>query len=58
MKEFNRKNVIALIGFASKGPINTPIIIDSIKQLHTTFGSAYPNEYDSSLLYTAEQCLM
>ncbi len=44
---------VGLVGFASKGPINTPILIKDLKQLRNTFGTA-----SSQMLYAAEQILL
>jgi hypothetical protein len=48
----------ALIGFASKGPINIPTIIATSRQLHRTFGNPHPQSGDPYLLYAAEQYLL
>jgi hypothetical protein len=48
----------ALIGFASKGPINLPVVVTSTKQLHTVFGYAHPDVGDPYLIYAAEQYLL
>ena len=47
----------ALVGFASKGPINVPTLISSARQLHTTFGYPHPDVSDPFLIYAAEQYL-
>jgi hypothetical protein len=47
----------AIVGFASKGPINVPTLITSLKQLHTTFGYPHPDVSDPFLIYAAEQYL-
>jgi phage tail sheath protein FI len=47
-----------LVGFASKGPINVPTSIATIRQLHTTFGYPHPENGDPYLIYAAEQYLM
>lgn len=54
----NNNNTIALLGFASKGPINTPVIIKDNRQLRKTFGLPHPDQKESNLLYAAEQCLL
>lgn len=47
-----------LIGFASKGPINLPIMIGSTRQLTTTFGNPHPEVGDPYLIYAAKQYLL
>jgi hypothetical protein len=47
----------ALVGFASKGPINTPTLISTRRQLNTVFGYPHPDVSDPFLLYAAEQYL-
>lgn len=47
----------ALVGFASKGPINIPTLISTNRQLHTIFGFAHPDVSDPFLIYAAEQYL-
>lgn len=47
-----------LIGFASKGPINTPQLITSQRQLTTTFGYPHPESGDPYLIYAAQQYLL
>lgn len=47
----------ALVGFASKGPINIPTLISTNRQLHTVFGFAHPDVSDPFLIYAAEQYL-
>jgi len=47
-----------LIGFASKGPINLPIMISSSRQLTTTFGNPHPESGDPYLIYAAKQYLL
>lgn len=49
--------VAGLIGFASKGPVNSPTLITSARQLHTVFGQAHPDVGDPYLIYAAEQYL-
>lgn len=47
-----------LIGFASKGPINTPTVIRTRRQLNTIFGYPHPESGDPYLIYAAEQYLL
>lgn len=47
-----------LVGFASKGPINTPTLVTSSRQLHTIFGQPHPDVGDPYLLYAADQYLL
>jgi len=47
----------ALVGFASKGPINVPTLISTRRQLYTTFGYPHPDVSDPFLIYAAEQYL-
>lgn len=47
-----------LVGFASKGPINIPTIIQSRRQLNTVFGYPHPEQGDPFLIYAAEQYLL
>jgi hypothetical protein len=47
----------ALVGFASKGPINTPTLVTSVRQLHTIFGYPHPDVSDPFLIYAAQQYL-
>jgi len=47
----------ALVGFASKGPINTPTLISTRRQLNTVFGYPHPDVSDPFLIYAAEQYL-
>jgi len=47
----------AIIGFASKGPINDPRLISNINQLHRVFGYPHPESSDPYLIYAAEQYL-
>lgn len=47
-----------LVGFASKGPINLPIMISSTRQLTTTFGNPHPESGDPYLIYAAKQYLL
>lgn len=48
---------IGLVGFATKGPINVPTLITSIRELHTIFGYPHPDTTDPYLIYAAEQVL-
>lgn len=50
-------NVAGLIGFATKGPINVPTLITSVRQLHTVFGYPLPTLTTPYLIYAAEQYL-
>jgi phage tail sheath protein FI len=47
----------ALVGFASKGPINTPTLVSTRRQLNTVFGYPHPDVSDPFLIYAAEQYL-
>lgn len=47
-----------LVGFASKGPINVPTVIQSRRQLSTVFGYPHPESSDPYLIYAAEQYLL
>jgi len=47
-----------LIGFASKGPINLPILISTTRQLTTVFGNPHPAVGDPYLIYAAQQYLL
>lgn len=47
-----------LIGFASKGPMNLPILISNSKQLATVFGNPHPDVGDPYLIYAAQQYLL
>jgi hypothetical protein len=47
-----------LVGFASKGPINVPTVIQSRRQLNTVFGYPHPESGDPYLIYAAEQYLL
>lgn len=48
----------ALVGFASKGPINIPTVIASQRQLRRTFGNPHPESGDPYLIYAAESYLL
>ncbi len=47
-----------LVGFASKGPINVPTLVQTSRQLHTVFGYAHPDAGDPYMIYAAEQYLL
>ena len=47
-----------LIGFASKGPFNLPILINTSRQLATVFGNPHPDVGDPYLIYAAQQYLL
>lgn len=47
-----------LVGFASKGPINVPTLVQTARQLHTVFGYAHPDAGDPYMIYAAEQYLL
>lgn len=47
-----------LVGFASKGPINSPTLIATQRQLNTVFGYPHPDVGDPYLLYAASQYLL
>lgn len=47
-----------LIGFASKGPMNLPILISTSRQLATVFGNPHPESGDPYLIYAAQQYLL
>jgi hypothetical protein len=47
-----------LVGFASKGPINVPTLIQSTRQLNTVFGYPHPEAGDPYLIYAAQQYLL
>jgi hypothetical protein len=46
-----------LVGFATKGPINVPTLITSLRELHTTFGFPHPDTADPYMIYAAEAYL-
>ena len=48
----------ALVGFASKGPVNIPTVVRTTRQLHTIFGFPHPEVGDPYLIYAAEQYLL
>jgi len=47
-----------LVGFASKGPINSPTTIATQRQLNTVFGYPHPEVGDPYLIYAASQYLL
>ena len=47
-----------MVGFASKGPINIPTLIQTHRQLWTIFGYPHPQEGDPYLIYAAQQYLL
>lgn len=48
----------ALIGFASKGPVNAAMSIRTVEELHSSFGYPHPESGESHLIYGAEQALL
>lgn len=48
----------ALVGFASKGPINIPTVVRTSRELHTIFGNPHPEFGDPYMIYAAEQYLL
>ncbi len=48
---------VALVGFASKGPINTPTSVTTLTDLVTKFGNPHPDTSDPYLIYAAQQVL-
>jgi len=50
-------NRIGLVGFASKGPINTPTTITTLAELTTVFGNPHPDTGDPYLIYAAQLAL-
>lgn len=48
---------IGLVGFASKGPINTPTSVTSLTNLVSKFGNPHPDTGDPYLIYAAQQIL-
>jgi len=47
-----------IVGFASKGPINIPTLIQTRRELNRTFGYPHPQSSDPFLIYAAEQYLL
>lgn len=50
-------NRIGLVGFASKGPINTPTTISTLAELTTVFGNPHPDTGDPYMIYAAQLAL-
>lgn len=50
-------NMGAFVGFASKGPINLPTLVQTQSQLNTIFGFPHPDESDPYLIYAVQQFL-
>jgi hypothetical protein len=48
---------VALVGFASKGPINTPTSVTTLTDLVAKFGNPHPDTGDPYLIYAAQQVL-
>ena len=48
---------IGLVGFASKGPINTPTSVTSLTDLVAKFGNPHPDTSDPYMIYAAQQIL-
>ena len=48
----------AIIGFASKGPINIPTMVRNRTELHRSFGFPHPKDGDPYLVYASMQYLM
>lgn len=51
-------NRAGLVGFASKGPINTPTLIKNRRQLTSVFGNPHPDAGDPYMIYAAELFLL
>jgi len=47
-----------IVGFASKGPINIPTLIQTTRELNTVFGFPHPQDGDPYLIYAAQQYLL
>ncbi len=47
-----------MVGFASKGPVNIPTLVQTHRQLWTIFGYPHPQEGDPHLIYAAQQYLL
>lgn len=47
-----------IVGFASKGPVNVPMLVQSRRALNTIFGFPHPETSDPFLIYAAEQYLL
>jgi hypothetical protein len=52
-----RFNRAGLVGFATKGPVNTPTLVNTTRQLHQIFGYPDPTIAAPYLIYAAEQYL-
>lgn len=50
-------NSAGLVGFASKGPINVPVLIQSRRELNTVFGYPHPEAGDPYLIYAGQNYL-
>lgn len=48
---------VAVVGFASKGPINTPTIVSSLAEMATIFGNPHPDTGDAYGVYAAQLAL-
>ena len=48
---------VAIVGFASKGPVNTPTIVSSLADLATVFGNPHPDDGDAYGIYAAQLAL-
>lgn len=46
-----------IVGFASKGPINQPTLVSSVRDLYTKFGFPHPDTSDPYLIYAGIQYL-
>lgn len=49
---------VAVVGFASKGPINTPTIVTSPTDLQTVFGNPHTDDGDPYMIYAAQLALL
>ncbi len=47
-----------IVGFASKGPINSPTLIGTHSQLNLVFGFPHPDVGDPYLIYAGSQYLL
>lgn len=52
-----RFNRAGLVGFATKGPVNTPTLVRTTRHLHQVFGYPDPSIAAPYLIYAAEQYL-
>jgi len=50
-------NSVGLVGFSTKGPMNVPTLINTLQELHDTFGNPHPELADPYLIYAAEQVI-